>query len=1464
MDYYNSTGVFDNSTNSNFATFSGGIGASNNTTGKFGNAFTFDGVDDQLRGPQMDNLLNNSMGTIEAWAYIKNIGANQSDAYELAAIVNDHWLELGITNGNISGDDRIWFYSNTGDIINTTYNYNEWMHLAWVHSNDTLYAYKNGILIDSISSGTFSPGGSLRIGGNENAFGDGTNGSIDEVRVHSRVLSAEEINASYNNGLYRLKNNFTSLSDGTYNYSAYAIDTNGNLDISAYRTVILGSIPVSSCTVIDSPGIYVLTNDIMNAATKCIDVRVSNVTFDGQGYMVDDATGGFDYGIYVYNASGISNVIVKNVVLNEWFYAMRFSAPVEQSTIHNNTFTASGIFYGILFYGNSSNITNNTFQSNSYGIRVEGSNNTIKNNSMISSGNYGFQLAAGSDNTIYNNFFNNTNNVNIGAGLNNTWNTTNTSDTNIVGGPNLGGNYWANPTGTGFSETCYDIHGDKICDLSYTLASGNVDYLPLTLVAITPTISSCSVISSPGTYHLNNDIINDGSSTCINITTSNVTIEGQGYFIDGIDTSASYGIYASNASGNLTNIVLNNLNVTDWGYGVYFSSVENSSIENSSVSSSPNIGVYMVSSRYNDITNITIESSGDSGIFMGGSNNTIMNNSILNNDLAGLNITGSNNTIYENVFNNTQNAIFIGAPTNTWNIAKTAGTNVVGGPYLGGNYWTTPGGTGFSETCTDDSGDNICDSNYTLASGNVDNLPLTLWQSISSCSVISLPGTYILINDILNSGSTTCFNITSSNVVLNGQGYTVDGIDSASTFGVYARNASTTLTNVVVKNVNVSDWDYGATFSGVENSSIKNSSFTSSPSVGVQLTSVSYTNLTNNTVDLIGSTGINITDGSNNTLVNNSLINNTVVGLYIDSSDNTFYDNFFNNTVNVDFNGAQTNIWNTTKTVGTNIVGGPFLGGNYWGYPNGSGSSETCTDSNIDKICDSSYTLTSGNVDYLPLTLESPQNQAIATCMTITSPGKYFLVTDLSSTGTCIRIQVSNVSFDGQNFTISGPSSSGVGVYVNFASLITNVTVKNVNVEDFSHGIQFYNVSNSSILNSSAVDAGTNGIFFQDTENSSVLNSSMSYNNIAGLRLTNSNYSNFTNNIIEESTWWGGIINGINNTFNNNSIVNNDFQGLSISSSDNTFYDNYFNNNNVAVSAGETNIWNITKTAGSNIVGGPYLGGNYWDGPGETGFSETCIDNDGDKICDTNYTINALNVDYLPLTLRQAISACTVIISPGNYILTNDILNSSSTTCINITSSDVSLNGQGYTVDGIDSASTYGVYVNNASGITNVTVTNITVSDWYYGVYFTDVENSSIQNISVVSSSNHGVLIISSRYNNFTNITVDSSGSIGINLTDGSNNTFNNNSIINNTVSGLYIDSSDNTFYNNFFNNTVNVDFNGVPSNTWNTTKTAGLNVVGGAYIGGNYWAYPNGTGFSEACSDDVGDQICDTNYSLA
>ena len=117
-------------------------------------------------------------------------------------------------------------------------------------------------------------------------------------------------------------------------------------------------------------------------------------------------------------------------------------------------------------------VFNISTSKNGYGIYLFNSgNNTITGNTATSNYQYGICLMSSDNNSIYNNFLNNTNNAYDDG--NNTWNSTPTLCTNIIGGLFIGGNYWSD-------YTEFDTGGDGLGDEPYNITGGsNQDHFPL-------------------------------------------------------------------------------------------------------------------------------------------------------------------------------------------------------------------------------------------------------------------------------------------------------------------------------------------------------------------------------------------------------------------------------------------------------------------------------------------------------------------------------------------------------------------------------------------------------------------------------------------------------------------------------------------------------------------------------------------------------------------------------------------------------------------------------------------------------------------------------------------------------------------------------------------------------------------------------------------------------------------------
>ncbi|MCX6700534.1 MAG: right-handed parallel beta-helix repeat-containing protein, partial [Methanomicrobiales archaeon] len=186
-------------------------------------------------------------------------------------------------------------------------------------------------------------------------------------------------------------------------------------------------------------------------------------------------------GIFL-NQSSNGNNITENRVCGNWWNGIAISGS-EWDYLVNNTVCENRQNGIQLTNTNHTLLDNNSVRDNlGSGITLNSSFfNTIANNTVVNNSNHGIYLNNSGNNLIYNNWFNNTDNVELqGSNLGNKWNVSKSDPyTNIFGGPFLGGNYWAQPNGQGWSEITPN-RSDGFTERPFIIDADNIDWLPLT------------------------------------------------------------------------------------------------------------------------------------------------------------------------------------------------------------------------------------------------------------------------------------------------------------------------------------------------------------------------------------------------------------------------------------------------------------------------------------------------------------------------------------------------------------------------------------------------------------------------------------------------------------------------------------------------------------------------------------------------------------------------------------------------------------------------------------------------------------------------------------------------------------------------------------------------------------------------------------------------------------------------
>ncbi|WP_340820580.1 PKD domain-containing protein [Methanolobus sp. WCC4] len=268
-------------------------------------------------------------------------------------------------------------------------------------------------------------------------------------------------------------------------------------------------------------------------------------------------------------------------------------------------------------------------------------------------------------------------------------------------------------------------------------------------------------------------------------------------------------------------------------------------------------------------------------------------------------------------------------------------------------------------------------------------------------------------------------------------------------------------------------------------------------------------------------------------------------------------------------------------------------------------------------------------------------------------PGNYIENVDVNK-------QLTITSTDGASVTnISGPIYyDGILPYDDHVIDITadqvtisGFTVSMVGLQKsciFLNGSSYSTIENNEIIISNYYYAGGYGINLESSSNNELVGNTITASGLrmgwedpysTGIRLYTSNDSIIISNTIMDCTYAGfELYNSGNNKLTDNTIVNN-VCGIYFYEYvyNNKIYNNFFNNSdNLAnVDYLDTNLWDTEIIDGPNIIGGPYIAGNYWAKLDGTGFSQThTTDANGDGICDNPYVINEKNIDHFPLILQ--------------------------------------------------------------------------------------------------------------------------------------------------------------------------------------------------------------------------------------
>ena len=234
FDAYNETGVYDNSSYKRFLGYYGGISSADIVPGPRGDGLSLEKAADYVYTalPSIEVTAQ----SMEVWIKVAEKTGSWAD---ILNIRSDDYNRIHLESGDNS---IVWYIPLCNTTPGITFDSNvipeigKWYHIVTTSNGTNAKIYVNGVLKNSADRKGKCDVEGLYVG---SGGGEAFNGSVDEVKIWLRELSADEVNASYNSNLQKYQRNFTDVPEDIYTFRGYAIDEGGNVNTTEQRSIFI-------------------------------------------------------------------------------------------------------------------------------------------------------------------------------------------------------------------------------------------------------------------------------------------------------------------------------------------------------------------------------------------------------------------------------------------------------------------------------------------------------------------------------------------------------------------------------------------------------------------------------------------------------------------------------------------------------------------------------------------------------------------------------------------------------------------------------------------------------------------------------------------------------------------------------------------------------------------------------------------------------------------------------------------------------------------------------------------------------------------------------------------------------------------------------------------------------------------------------------------------------------------------